>query len=194
MMIVLGVIVGLIYRDNVEMNHRLNVLEGEVLVLRDMLHQETILEFDRERRDALYPNQYNAESPIKENFSEYSEDGIPVVKRKYNGFKKDRTGFRVYNAWFQHRRENKIRNDPRVVVRHPTDAPIRAHHRKSAAWVNPSDDEDFRRFGDSLYKDTAPKRITILRSNSAHNSINHGQNRAKITDPNEYQVEEAQKV
>ena len=24
--------------------------------------------------------------------------------------------------------------------------------RKSAAWVNPSDDEDFRSFGDSLYK------------------------------------------
>ena len=39
MMIVMGVIVGLIYTDNVEMNHRLNVLEGEVLVLRDMLHQ-----------------------------------------------------------------------------------------------------------------------------------------------------------
>ena len=26
--------------------------------------------------------------------------------------------------------------------------------RKSAAWVNPSDDEDFRSFGDSLYKVT----------------------------------------
>ena len=39
MMIVMGVIVGLIYTDNVEMNHRLNVLEGEVLALRDMLHQ-----------------------------------------------------------------------------------------------------------------------------------------------------------
>ena len=69
--------------------------------------------------------------------------------------------------------------------------------RKSAAWVNPSDDEDFRSFGDSLYKvtlvddcghhapltyfdgvldffsgsndcqNTAPKRFTILRNNSA---------------------------
>ena len=54
---------------------------------------------------------------------------ILSLERKYNGFKKDRTGFRVYNAWYQHRRENKIKNDPRVVVRHPTDAPIRPHHR-----------------------------------------------------------------
>ena len=35
----------------------------------------------------------------------------------------------MYNAWYQHRRENKIKNDPRVVVQHPTDAPIRPHHR-----------------------------------------------------------------
>ena len=34
------------------------------------------------------------------------------------------------------------------------------------------------------FQDTGPKRITILRSNSAHNSINHGKNRAKITNPN----------
>jgi len=186
MMIVMGVIVGLIYRDNVEMNHRLNVLEGEVLVLRDMLHQETILEFDRERRDALYPNQYNAESPIKENFSEYSEDGIPVVKRKYNGFKKDRTGFRVYNAWYQHRRENKIKNDPRVVVRHPTDAPIRPHHRKSASWVGGSDDDDdddFFDFGNSMYSDSADSRAKTI------NSISFTRNRAKITNAQDYRNE-----
>ena len=36
----------------------------------------------------------------------------------------------VYNAWYQHRRENRIKNDPRVVVQHPTDAPIRPHHRQ----------------------------------------------------------------
>ena len=52
-----------------------------------------------------------------------------VTGRKYKGFRKDGTGFRVYNAWWQHRRENKIRNDPRVVVQHATDAPIRPHHR-----------------------------------------------------------------
>ena len=54
---------------------------------------------------------------------------LNILFRKYRGFNKDRTGFRVYNAWYQHRRENKIKNDPRVVVQHPTDAPIRPHHR-----------------------------------------------------------------
>jgi len=142
------------------------------------------VEDERSRRHAAFENSADA----------FSEDGVPVKNKKYAAYKKDGQGFRVYNAWFQHRRENAIRNDPRVVVRHPTDAPIRAHHRKSAAWVNPSDDEDFRGFGDSLYKDSAPKRITILRSNSAHNSINHGSNRAKITNPNEYKVEEAHQV
>ena len=121
--------------------------------------QETLDDLTRSRRAALSPAQYNAESPIKDNFSTFSEDGIPVVSRqiaksvhiflpvtiplsalvrqssavvtgrKYKGFRKDGTGFRVYNAWWQHRRENKIRNDPRVVVQHATDAPIRPHHR-----------------------------------------------------------------
>ena len=92
----------------------------------------------------MYPNQYNAENPIKENFSEFSEDGVPIVSRnypppivpalsvmsrKYKAYPRDRSGFRVYNAWYQHRRENRIRNDPRVVVKHATDAPIRPHHR-----------------------------------------------------------------
>lgn len=53
--------------------------------------------------------------------------------------------------------------------------------RKSAAWVNAVDDDDFLDFGDSMYNDPAPKRITILRGNSAFNSINHGGNRAKVT-------------
>ena len=77
----------------------------------------------------MYPNQYNAENPIKENYSEFSEDGVPIVSRKYKAYPRDRSGFRVYNAWYQHRRENRIRNDPRVVVKHATDAPIRPHHR-----------------------------------------------------------------
>jgi len=161
---------------------RLSVLEKELAIIRPFLNQVEMDE-ERIRRHAAF-----------EEGAGFSEDGVPVKNKKYAAYKKDGQGFRVYNAWFQHRRENKIRNDPRVVVRHPTDAPIRAHHRKSAAWVNPSDDEDFRSFGDSLYKDTGPKRITILRSNSAHNSINHGKNRAKITNPNEYKVEEAHKV
>jgi len=161
---------------------RVATLEKELAIIRPFLDQVEEDE-ERSRRHAAFE-----EDPAVKSFS---EDGVPVRNKKYAAYKKDGQGFRVYNAWFQHRRENKIRNDPRVVVRHPTDAPIRAHHRKSAAWVNPSDDEDFRSFGDSLYKDTAPKRITILRSNSAHNSINHGKNRAKITNPNEYKVEEA---
>ena len=36
----------------------------------------------------------------------------------------------VHNVLYQHRRENRIKNDPRVVVQHPTDAPIRPHHRQ----------------------------------------------------------------
>ena len=45
------------------------------------IFQDSEADFERSRRNALYPNQYNAESPIKENYSEYSEDGVPVVSR-----------------------------------------------------------------------------------------------------------------
>ena len=93
--------------------------------------QDMSLQFERNRRaaDSLSPSQYATENPLNVNYSEYSEDGVPVVGKHYKAFKKDGTGFRVYNAWYQHKRENKIRNDPRVVVKHATDAPIRAHHR-----------------------------------------------------------------
>ena len=89
------------------------------------------LQLERSKRSAnsLSPSQYGVENPLSDNISEYSEDGVPVVDKKYRSFKKDGTGFRVYNAWNQHKREHKIKNDPRVVVKHATDAPIRAHHR-----------------------------------------------------------------
>ena len=57
------------------------------------------------------------------------------LHRKYKGFRKDSNGFRVYSAWYQHRRENKIKNDPRVVVQHATDAPIRPHHRQVLCFL-----------------------------------------------------------
>merc|ERR1712227_480113 len=188
----MGVMIGIVYNDHNDVRKRVVILEGEIMVLRDMLNKETILEFDRSRRDALYPNQYDVQSPIKENFSEYTQDGIPVVSRKYKGFAKDRTGFRVYNAWYKHRRENKIRNDPRVVVKHVTDAPIRPHHRKSAAWsggngnsINDQDDEDqFLKFGDSMYSDSGARSRA-----SAQNSVSYTRNRAKITNIQNYRDE-----
>merc|ERR1712227_801664 len=90
------------------------------------------------------------------------------------------------------RRENKIKNDPRVVVQHPTDAPIRPHHRKSAAWsggngnsINDQDDEDqFLKFGDSMYSDSGARSRA-----SAQNSVSYTRNRAKITNIQNYRDE-----
>ena len=31
-------------------------------------------------------------------YTEYSEDGVPVVKKRYRAFRRDRDGFRVYNG------------------------------------------------------------------------------------------------
>ena len=84
---------------------------------------------NRREADSLSPSQYGVQNPLLENYSEYSEDGVPVLEKKYRSFKKDGNGFRVYNAWYQHKRENEIKNDPRVIVKHVTDSPIRAHHR-----------------------------------------------------------------
>jgi len=161
-------------------------VEGEMEVLREVVYKDMALQFERNRRNAesLSPSQYEVENPLNEVVAEYSEDGVPVVDRKYRGFKKDRTGFRVYNAWYQHRRENEIENDPRVVVKHVTDSPIRAHHRKSAAWTGGPD--DFLDFGSSLYSDTSSNKI---KDNSAKNSINYSRNRAKITNPKDYRDE-----
>ena len=37
--IISGVIMGLLYADNTNLHHRLNVLEGEMLVMRDLISQ-----------------------------------------------------------------------------------------------------------------------------------------------------------
>ena len=37
--IISGVIMGLLYTDNTNLHHRLNVLEGEMLVIRDLISQ-----------------------------------------------------------------------------------------------------------------------------------------------------------
>merc|ERR1719225_1535501 len=107
-----------------------------------MLYKDLVQQEKRSRRDAdsLSPSQYGVQSPL--------------VEKKYRSFKKDGNGFRVYNAWYQHKRENKIKNDPRVIVKHATDSPIRAHHRKSAAWSRKDhEEEDFLEFGGSMYSD-----------------------------------------
>jgi len=178
----------LLHLHTAGLNARLGLVEEELRLLRHFVHGPQAVETNEERN-----RRHAAEAPGRGSFDGYSEDGVPVRNKKYQHYKRDRQGFRVYNAWSQHRRENQIRNDPRVVLRHPTDAPIRAHHRKSAAWVNAVDDDDFLDFGDSMYNDPAPKRITILRGNSAFNSINHGGNRAKVTNMDEYEKNEQQK-
>ena len=37
--IISGVVMGLLYTDNTNLHHRLNVLEGEMLVIRDLMRQ-----------------------------------------------------------------------------------------------------------------------------------------------------------
>merc|ERR1719369_42754 len=178
---------GLQHMELQVMKRRMENVEGEMRILRNILHKDTSPQIDRNRRDAdsLSPSQYEAENPLKETYTEFSEDGVPVVGKNYNSFEKDSNGFRVYNAWYQHRRENTIENDPRVVVKHVTDSPIRAHHRKSAAWSS-TGDGDFLEFGESAYSDAKPNKI---KANSALNSINYNRNRAKITNPKDYRNE-----
>lgn len=157
-----------------------------MIIIRDVVNKDMSLQVERSRRhaDSLSPSQYTVQNPLTENYSEYSEDGVPVVDKKYRSFKKDGTGFRVYSAWNQHKRENEIINDPRVVVKHATDAPIRAHHRKSAAWSRDSN-SDFLEFGDSMYSDASQGQKTV----SAANMVTYGRNRAKITNPKDYRDE-----
>ena len=87
------------------------------------------MERGRREADSLSPSQYEVANPLPENFSEYSTDGIPVTNKRYRAFPQDGLGFRVYNSWFQHRREKEMKNDPRFVLQRPTFAPIRPHHR-----------------------------------------------------------------
>merc|ERR1719431_796243 len=167
------------------MKERLGKVEGEMMMISDMLYKDMALQVKRNRRDAdsLSPSQYGVQSPLVENFSEYSEDGVPVLEKKYRSFKKDGNGFRVYNAWYQHNRENKIKNDPRVIVKHATDSPIRAHHRKSAAWSRKDrEEEDFLEFGGSMYSDA-------VKPAQPANTVNYGRNRAKITNLQDYRDE-----
>ena len=48
-----------------------------------LIQDENVLtELSRSRRNALSPSQYNVEIPIRENFTSFSEDGIPVVGKE----------------------------------------------------------------------------------------------------------------
>ena len=68
-----------------------------------LLRQDSV-EMERDRRAALSPSQFTARSPLaREEVARYSQDGVPIVERRYRGFQPDSTGFRVYNAWLQHR-------------------------------------------------------------------------------------------
>merc|ERR1719483_1751967 len=142
----------LVSREINKLMLRVKQLEERVSIMEECVNKECIpkiVHIERARREAesdyldrkslTLRNVLSPVSPIKEKYTEFSEDGVPVVDRKYNSFKPDGTGFRVYHAWFKHKRENKIPDDPRVVVKHVTDSPIRAHHRKSAAWSSQDD-------------------------------------------------------
>jgi len=122
-----------------------------------------------------------------------SEDGVPILERRPNdrrrGEKNPGQGLRIYDEWFRHRREKEIPNDPRVVWNHPTDSPVRAHHRKSASWVNQGDDSDysnFATFGETVYTDRQESQP--IKSNSDTNTINVVRNRAKVTNIEEYKA------
>merc|ERR1711971_797707 len=195
----MGVFIKIIKSDQVDTQIKLESLEKNVEMLRQMVEKDenVLTALARSRRNALSPSQYNVQIPLKENFTSFSEDGIPVVgremmrKKKYKGFRKDSNGFRVYSAWYQHRRENKIKNDPRVVVQHATDAPIRPHHRKSAAWSERDGDDredDFVTLGDSMYSDSAVKSSNVL------NSVSFTRNRAKITNPKIYRDDDRHNI
>jgi len=195
-MVLVGVVLmGVLQHVEMEkLKVKLEKVEGEMVIMRDILYKDMSLEVERSRRnaDSLSPSQYAVTNPLTENYSEYSEDGVPVLDKKYRAFQKDGTGFRVYNAWYQHKRENEITNDPRVVVKHATDSPIRAHHRKSAAWIrrDGDDDDDFLEFGDSMYSDASSVQKTV----SAANTVTYGRNRAKITNPKDYRNEHSKVV
>ena len=45
--IISGVVMGLLYTDNTNLHHRLNVLEGEMLVIRDLMSQVRPLRYER---------------------------------------------------------------------------------------------------------------------------------------------------
>merc|ERR1719513_212716 len=114
------VVMGVLQQVEMErMKERLGKVEGEMLIMSDILYKDLAMQGQRNRReaDSLSPSQYGVQNPLLENYSEYSEDGVPVLEKKYRSFKKDGNGFRVYNAWYQHKRENEIKNDPRVIVK-----------------------------------------------------------------------------
>jgi len=168
---------------------RLQQVEQRTEALETRLQQA---EHSREKRQAITSNMHFGQQHKSERNAELenlSEDGIPILEKRPNGRrgrKKGGVGLRVYDAWFQHKRENEIPNDPRVVWSHPTDAPIRAHHRKSAAWVNGRDEEDysnFAGFGETVYSDKSKP----IKTNSESNSINFSRNRAKVTNIKEFQ-------
>ena len=49
-----GVIMGLLYTDNTNLHHRLNVLEGEMLVIRDLISQVRPVRYYRLLQSTVY--------------------------------------------------------------------------------------------------------------------------------------------
>ncbi|XP_023328572.1 protein eiger [Eurytemora carolleeae] len=182
-----------------EQGRRIQELENRIINLENLdeinLAEEEYIK-DRSRRES--PVQYNTQNPLFTKTRFRSDDGIPILNQKYknsvNVYEEvekegDAQGFKVYNAWFNHKREKDIKNDPRVVWSHPTDSPVRPYHRKSAAWssIGDEDDEDdieFKTYGNSLNKD----KMKRIKTNSHFNSINLLRNRVKVTDAKEYQA------
>ena len=54
-------------------------LKVQFLLIKD---ENVLSALARSRRNALSPSQYNVQIPLKENFTSFSEDGIPVVGRE----------------------------------------------------------------------------------------------------------------
>ena len=59
-----------------------------------------------------------------------NEDGVPIVDSSYVGNEGINTaGLRIYDAFFQHRRDFEIPHDPKINWENQWNDPIRPHHR-----------------------------------------------------------------
>ena len=64
---------------------------------------------------------------------------VPIVDSSYTGIGGDNTaGFRIYDAFFQHKRDHEIPHDPNVMVATGSGDPraIRPHHRCDSLYIN----------------------------------------------------------
>ena len=134
---------------------------------------------------------------LKDKYSAYSPNGIPVVDRKYSAFTPDITGFRVYNEWFKHARKKEIAPNPRLhalimdhhgyalcsipkkvnfihMLRSKVFDDILVEFRKSATWRNNAKKKKFLKSENSVQQEAS-------KMNLSSNSINYPQNWVKVS-------------